>query len=74
MRQNTPIEKQQAIKLAVEAVRDSGRDPSRYNIKAEEMGKEWFISFEGKPPRPPGDELFVYVSKDSGKIRLMLGE
>ncbi len=74
MRQRTPIEKQQAIKLAVEAVRDSGRDPSRYNITVEDEGTEWSISFEGKPPRPPGDELFVYVSKESGKTRLMLGE
>lgn len=74
MPQKTPIEKQQAIKLAVEAVRDSGRDPSRYNITVEDEGTEWSISFEGKPPRPPGDELFVYVSKESGKLRFMLGE
>lgn len=68
------MEKQKAIELAFKAVRDKGRDVRRYNMTVEETETEWLIFFEGRHPRPPGDELVVYVSKESGTLRIMLGE
>ena len=69
-----PIDKQQALGLATETFRNTGRDPDRYDITMSEDDEEWEIAFVGKYPRRPGDEASVYVSKSDGQVRVMQGE
>jgi hypothetical protein len=45
-----------------------------YDITIEETADEWEVAAVGKHPRPPGDELHIYVDKKSGKVRVRLGE
>lgn len=69
-----PVGKEQALVRATESLRDMGRDPDRYDVATNERDAEWEIAFVGKAPRPPGDELYVYVSKSDGQVRVMQGE
>ena len=68
------IGKKHALRLATETLRNTGRDPDRYDATTSEDDTEWEIAFVGKAPRRPGDETYVYVSKSDGRIRVMQGE
>jgi hypothetical protein len=72
--QMTTIGEEKALELGVKALKDMGRDVDRYDVTVTEQADEWKVAFVGKPPRPPGDEVDVYVSKRSGQVRVMLGE
>ncbi len=67
-------DREQAIALATERLVDLGRNPARYDVEVAETHAEWQVTFVGKHPRPPGDEVFIYVDKGSGELRIMLGE
>lgn len=69
-----PIGKDEALSRATERLRQTGRDPDRYDVATDEHDAEWEIAFVGKAPRRPGDELYVYVSKSDGQVRVMQGE
>jgi hypothetical protein len=49
-------------------------DIQQYEVTVTETSTGWIIEFEGKIPRPPGDEASVYVSKADGRMRIMQGE
>lgn len=68
------ISRDEAIALATKGLTDLGRDPSRYEMSVTETGSEWQVTFSGKQPRAPGDEVFFYVDKSTRKVRSMLGE
>ncbi len=69
-----PITKQQAIDLALKTMNEKGWNPERYDMTVKDNDNEWMINFEGKMPRPPGDEAIVYISKKDGSVRFMQGE
>jgi hypothetical protein len=69
-----PIGKEQALALATETLRKTGRDPDRYDVTTSDHDADWEIAFVGKSPRRPGDEVYVYVSKSDGQVRTMQGE
>jgi hypothetical protein len=68
------IDRERAIALATDKLVESGRSRDRYDMTVGETEKEWEIGFAGKEPRTPGDELSIYVDKQSGEVRVMLGE
>lgn len=72
--QMSAIDKDQAVALATKAFTDQGGDLSRYDVEVDDADSEWEVAFVGKPPRPPGDETYFYVSKAGGAIRTMHGE
>ena len=45
-----------------------------YDVTVTDGGEEWAVAFVGKRPRPPGDEIYVYVHKADGTTRCMYGE
>jgi hypothetical protein len=68
------IDRKQAVAMALRALRDLGRDPERYEMQVEETDIEWQVSFAGKMPRPPGDEVSFLIDRRSGDLRTLLGE
>lgn len=68
------IDRKQAIAMALRASKDLGFDAERYEMRVEETDIEWQISFAGKMPRPPGDEVSFLIDKRSGAMRTLLGE
>ena len=68
------IDEAKARELALEEVKSRGKDPEKYDVTVQETPTEWAVEVVGKQPRPPGDELMVYVDKSTGKLRVMLGE
>ena len=53
------IDRKQAVAMALRAFKELGSDPERYEMQVEETDTEWQVSFAGKMPRPPGDELLL---------------
>ena len=68
------ISKDAAAVLAAQGLKDLHRDPDRYEVTVSESGTEWQVTFAGRQPRPPGDEVTFYIDKQSGSVRHMLGE
>lgn len=68
------IDSTQAVAMGLRALRDLGRDPDRYEMRVEETGTEWQVSFVGRMPRPPGDEVTFLIDRRSGAVRTLLGE
>ena len=67
-------DREHAIREATRALMDLGRDPARYELDVEETDDAWKLSFSGKQPRAPGDDVSVVVDKRSGALHTMLGE
>ena len=65
---------EQATELARQALYDRDWNPDDYNMTTDEHQGEWVLSFEHKPPSPPGAEITFYVSKRDGSVRAMQGE
>ncbi len=68
------ISEDKAVKLAKKALSEKGWDIEKYIMKKEESDEKWIITFEGKEPRPPGDEMTIYVIKKDGSIKVFIGE
>jgi hypothetical protein len=68
------IDEAKARQLALDELRKRGKDPARYDVTVQDTATEWAVDLVGKQPRPPGDELMVYVSKATGTLRVMQGE
>jgi hypothetical protein len=70
------VMKHNAIEIAKKALKaEIGEfDLDQYVISLEERKNEWVVSFERKPPKPPGDEFAVYVNKSDGTAIVMRGE
>jgi hypothetical protein len=71
---DTMIDQDKARSLALDEIKKRGKDPARYDITLQETDAEWTVEVVGKEPRPPGDELMVYVNKRTGALRVMQGE
>jgi hypothetical protein len=68
------IDRNQAVAKATRSLEDLGRDPARYDMEVAETAAAWQVSFAGKMPRPPGDEVSFTIDKRSGAVRTLLGE
>jgi hypothetical protein len=68
------IDRNQAVTLATRGLEDLGRDPARYDMEVTETDAAWQVSFAGKMPRPPGDEVSFTIDKNTGAVRSLLGE
>lgn len=68
------IDRKQAVAMALRAFKELGSDPERYEMQVVETDTEWQVSFAGKMPRPPGDEVSFLIDKRSGALRTLLGE
>lgn len=68
------IDEAKARDLALEEVRQRGKDPTRYDLAVQGTDTEWAVEVAGKAPRAPGDEMMIYINKTTGKLRVMLGE
>lgn len=68
------VKKNAAVAIATKTFEGEGRDVDNYDVSVTGNGEEWEVAFVGKHPRPPGDEVYVYVHKVSGATRTMYGE
>jgi len=68
------VNKNAAVAIATEVFEAEGKEVGNYDISLTDNGEEWAVAFVGKHPRPPGDEVYVYVHKVSGMTRSMYGE
>ncbi len=68
------VDKDAAVAIAIGVVKASGKNVDTYDVSVTDDGAEWEVAFVGKPPRPPGDEVYVYVHKADGTTRSMYGE
>ena len=68
------IGRQQAIELAQKELVAKGWAAQNYDMTVQEQEASWLIEFVGKPPRPPGSEMTVVVSKQDGKTQVSQGE
>ena len=68
------VKKDAAIAIATDALEAEGRNVDNYDISVRRVRQEWEVAFVGKHPRPPGDEVHVYVHRARGTTRTMYGE
>jgi hypothetical protein len=68
------IDKATAVAIATEVLKADGKEKANYDVSVTDDGDEWEVAFVGEDPRPPGDEVYVYVHKISGTARTMYGE
>jgi hypothetical protein len=68
------INKKIAVTIATELLEAEGKEVDNYDVSVSHDNEEWEVAFVGKHPRPPGNEIYVYVNKLSGATRTMYGE
>lgn len=68
------VDKDAAVAIAIGVLKADGKKVDTYDVSVTDDGDEWEVAFVGKHPRPPGDEVYVYVHKATGTTRTMHGE
>ncbi|HVM14310.1 MAG TPA: hypothetical protein VM287_08260 [Egibacteraceae bacterium] len=68
------VNKDAAVAIATHVLEADGKRLDNYEVSVTDGSEEWEVAFVGKHPRPPGDEVYVYVNKVSGTTRTMYGE
>lgn len=74
------LTRNEVIKLARAEARKERFDLDKYDLKSVhyantgERAQTWTVSFDGKPPTPPGDHVLVWIDDRMLDARLMRGE
>ncbi len=68
------ISTEEAIKQSEKVLKEKGWDIEKYVAIMEDYRDKWVIKYEGKVPRPPGDEMEIHISKKDGSFKVFMGE
>ncbi|MBI4651824.1 hypothetical protein HY745_11185 [Candidatus Desantisbacteria bacterium] len=75
----TKLTKDEVLIIAQTQAKQEGFDITKYNLKGcdyefTKKDKTWTVSFEQKPPTPPGGHFLIWVDDQTKKATLILGE